>query len=489
MAVLPAAYTRRVLFNNMRCDEEEHEYVPRRHSAPRKLILKSTGHMHMGDSSTVESDDSGSHDESPANESPESPTTDSHESPTRDASTAPRKYLGLSADELMALDPQFAQPKHKISDFRFDLVQTYYLPARRGLALLPLVPKVGVSYPLLNEHNYRSLLLTVKHESYDCAPSSRTLLLVVSGRRHTWNLLDWLCLNSEGAKAQAPFLAHGDHLVVAARVPQRALAGPRRRQEERLHERCSRFLRYIVQNLPPLKLKVTVEFVPEPGGTRAMLRHVFAQYQPTLVVLGNKLTNLNFRYTAPGRERDRLLVKLSLYLIRYATVPVVVVGNGTIYHVPRGRLVTFEAPRKDSQGLIELYLGLAWRGTDISGDIAGLLALDAVLRFADMARCVSLASLAQLRLYLLLEEPYLNEVVASKVHQAHVFGKSAGRSLLLGPYRVKSLIAEEKEKGLVNDKKLKKTLSTSSSLASTTSDEKVKRSFFGKLKGWGRRKS
>lgn len=321
-----------------------------------------------------------------------------------------KSYSGMTDEELMALDPQYNTPKTSdISSFKFDSQQTYYKssPRRTSVTPTPAVASKQVIYPLSNENNYPSILLTTKHEDYDHnILTARKLLTVLSGRKHTWNLLDWL-LQTERKDSdikESGFLQNGDYLIVAALVPLKYFNANTTRKknalEDKLYKKCEHLLNYILQSLPDqlLCLKITVEFIIDvppadpmslggnkapPVGTKFMVDHIFKQYLPNLVILGNKSTNLNFKYpmrkikaslsmsaaTTPsgqgfplskfalapqmmnrGDEHEMYLIKLSSYVIKYSPVPVIVVGAlNTVVHQRNGHkplLVTFsEEPR------------------------------------------------------------------------------------------------------------------------------------------------
>lgn len=500
------------------------------------------------------------------------------------APTTRRKlFTQMTDEELMALDPQFSKPKtSNLERFKFDLVTTYYLPARRGSTVSALAVQAAaklVSYPSLNENNYKSISLTLKHQDYDHEDNeNRTLLTVISGRKHTWNSLDWLLLTAQDARKSAGFLQDGDYLVVAALVPFKYLEAEtknhskRKTAEENLYKKCDLILRYILDNLPDslIKLRITVELVMDvppynPNGstskisskfgTKMMISHLFKQYNPSLVILGNRLTNLNFKYplrirssvsSASGnkssgsglkcdREASDFLIKLSSYMVKYSTVPVILVGNSTVFHhkierKPSQSVKFFGSPqparsildippvnyRKNSavsDNSIELFTGggaspneqrSIISGTDLKAEIEDLTENSQdENRFAAMMLAISLSSLADSQLYLSVindtsVDRLSREITASRVHQAYISGpQGKSGSLLLktslgtstGAYRVKSLILyseedEKKNEKLVTEKKLRKSISRSSVSSSPAKSEvkkekekKEKRSF------------
>lgn len=508
----------------------------------------------------------------------ESAVDDTGDASAPAAGAAPRRklYVGMSDEELMALDPQFAPSRHSdLGLFRFDLhASAAAAPARRGSApaLMLLRAAKQIIYPLLNENNYRAVLLTAKHAQYDRTREPRTLLTVLSGRKHTWNAVDWLMVAGDRVHGVQLFLIDGDHLVVTALVPLRFMhPGDTRRRtlpEAHLTARASRLLAYIVDGLPShLEVKVTVEMVlDEPAvagrkqevGTKYMLHHVFRQYQPTLVVVGNRSTNLNFRYrlrstrapsqappplqlqlqpaalVVPGapalpappallqlpaqaRERDleRYLCKLLSYLVRHSPVPVVLVGNRTVFHRtaqpappvqmtftnveapqtksiynPPGGAVAERKNSASSDMSIESFCGqvsssdLVVSAESVQMEVAALAALDAESRFQQMVAVVLLALTAQLQRYLELVREHGVEglprsLLQSKTHEAYI-SKSSTANSSAAVRKVKSLISYSEEDEKMNEIKLNR--KKSASLANVPPPERKKKLFLQKMR-------
>lgn len=511
--------------------------------------------------------------------------------PPPPAATARRKlYSQMTDEELMALDPQFSKPRTSSLDgFKFDLSTTYYSNARRastgGTIASQAIPK-QVVYPSLNENNYKSMSLTVRHQGYDVEPSTtRTLLTIVSGRKHTWNSLDWLLLTGDGSSDTPAFLQDGDYLVVAGLVPLKFMEGclDQKKQhciDDKLYQKCDHLLKYILDNLPDplLRLKITVEFVldvhpPDPlasnykknqlTGTKFMLSHLFKQYQPTLVILGNKSTNLNFKYPIRKRRQrsavspapnlpihlgkiplgqsqasdnapDAHLIKISSFLIKYLTIPLILVGNSTVFHhkeaLKQNTAVTFsdskppasrsilDVPssqhRKDSATSdvsIESFTGngdsngssMLETPEELHDTIDELSQSQSETRFADMLMSVSLYSLAHSNNYLSVindesVERLSPQLLNSKVHRVYSslghgknwsLSKSNSNGTAGKAYKVKSLISyseeeEKKNEKMIQDKKLKKTASRGSVTSLKSADDKKlkkKKSIFQKL--------
>mmetsp|Transcript_8600 Transcript_8600/g.8488 ORF Transcript_8600/g.8488 Transcript_8600/m.8488 type:complete len:643 (+) Transcript_8600:98-2026(+) len=458
-----------------------------------------------------------------------------------------KSYVGMTDEELMALDPQYSTTKSKVSDveqFRFDSQKTYYLPSSRRTST-NVISKA--TYPTSNENNYKSINLTVKHNDYDLTTASRTLLTVISGRKHTWNALDWLLMI--GNKQEPSFLNDGDYLVVTSFIPAKFIKEQEKKKkhtaDELLLAKCENLLNYITRELPvDLRVKVTVEFITDQSseetsistknrtGIKYMLAHIYRQYQPMLVILGNKSTNLNFKYplrmkrnseskpsgVATGiprsslpsdlkrhslpspsafqkRKIDDFMIKFSSYIIKYSTVPVIVVGNATKFHqIPRnsrkGSGVSIYTSSNES---IESYGGTSTEekvselDLNLKAEVNNLLNLDSIDKFQLILSTISDKSLNELNSYLeALKSRDLSSsglkfddsvVFNSKMHSIynsqlnnHNNHQNNGDKM----YKVKSMISYDEEEEIKNDKirnnKKDKSLNSINSTKSTKAD-------------------
>ncbi|EMG47887.1 hypothetical protein G210_1630 [Candida maltosa Xu316] len=295
----------------------------------------------------------------------EDTTSSGNNSPTLTAtntvpSTRRKSYAGMTDEELMALDPQFQTSKSKFNNldkFKFDNQQTYYLsPSSRRSStgnndsVVAQLSKKQ-TYPTSNENNYKSISLTVKYGDLLQGDFKRTILTIISGRRHSWSSVDWLFSIKEDLQKSDNLLVDGDHLIVAGLIPLKFVKDYCNNKKNKaslddyLFEKCSNLLSYLMEYISSLdlKLKVTVEFVidyddeGEPQsitnaskilrGDKYMLDHLFKQYQPNLIVIGNKSSNLNFKYPIKmNKLNNQYLIKISSYIVKYSTIPVILVG-------------------------------------------------------------------------------------------------------------------------------------------------------------------
>lgn len=484
---------------------------------------------------------------------------DNEEDPVNAPPPRRKLYSGMTDEELMALDPQFTTTKPKVSlvdQFKFDLQTTYYLPAKRTSVLGPSATSSTprLVYPSSNENNYKSISLTLKHTHYELVESKRTLLTIISGRKHSWNSLDWLVMPIPGTDIPT-FLQNGDYLVVTALLPAKTtVSGEKRRgstlaEELTYYKKCENILNYIIRILPrqELKLKITVEFVLEPPpmnamatksqlrGMKLLLTKIYNQYHPTMVVVGNRSTNLNFKYplrvrktssaipTSPPPNRpfggpkinDRYLIKLSSYLVKYSTVPVILVGNkcsflwSTRQARRKGSAISQNSSDDDDslESDIKSFSGKTELETTLFNTVTSIRESDSETRFKELAILISDRSLEDSRNY--LESLKTRDLEGNSIKfdesvefnsKIHSIYKSQSNSLLArtngeGAYKVKSLISydpveEKKNEEIRNSKKLEKIKSSTSSKVSAVSSResssssqkvKPKKSFWKKI--------
>lgn len=268
---------------------------------------------------------------------------------------------GVTDEELLAMDPQFqsTSSKHDLTKFRFDFAGRpgYCAPAPLKAPATLVKPRRRLSmspYASSNENNYRLVSFLAQHQDYSNM-FGRTILITISGRRHSWNALDWIL---DGPNS---ILRDGDYLVVASLVLRQVWQkkGPKA-ATALIHKKGEAILNYIMHHkgleAAQCKVKLSVEIAVEPeppvvglpfvtspqekkpaAGGKYLLRQLFSQYLPSILVLGTKLLSLNFRYTRTIKNspRDLFLLKFSLYAAKYLPVPVVFVGSQTKYGRPR----------------------------------------------------------------------------------------------------------------------------------------------------------
>lgn len=259
-----------------------------------------------------------------------------------------KSYAGMTDEELLALDPQYNTTRSKtssIDQFKFDSQKTYYLSTPKKTTTS--APKPNTTYPTSNVNNYKSINLTVKHNNLDQIKYSRTLLTIISGRRHTWNSIDWLFSINQTINESSSFLQDGDYLIITALIPRKFTQSYNSKKlDEYLYKKCENLLNYFLSNqnlllVNDLKIKLTIEFVLDNSddahktGYKYMINNLCNQYQPNLLIIGTKSSNFNFKYPIQfeqAKNKNAYLIRLSSYIIKYSPVPVILVGQGTKYH-------------------------------------------------------------------------------------------------------------------------------------------------------------
>ncbi|EGV65309.1 hypothetical protein PSN45_002541 [Yamadazyma tenuis] len=289
------------------------------------------------------------------------------------AKTRRKSYSDMTPEELIALDPQFQTTKSKIDQFKFDSQKTYYLSERKSV----VVPKLE-SHRLKPSSNYKSVNLNYKHDHFRL---QRTILTLVDGTTHTMGSLVWML--------QSNFLSDGDHVIIGSLLPTSAAD-----DSSSIFKKCEQLISSFLQQLKPdLVLKVTVDYVinePIQGATtkkdkdvlnyKVFINNLFNQYTPNLLVFGNKCTNPNFKYPMKLKNKnnkDKYLIKFSSYLIKYSTIPVILVNSHVRVSKPRKHSLGSTASIGSSQSSIE---SVSVKLEDINNDMD---------RFEEMMRRVS----------------------------------------------------------------------------------------------------
>lgn len=495
------------LFGNVATPFKKRKKLP---DPPSKSILKNKYTLqdvaNIPDSSAIEMSDSDS-DEDPLL----SKLADKVQAQPRRKS-----YSEMTDEELMELDPQYKMTKPKSTDlgsFKFDSQTTYYLPAARRSSTTTALLKQG--YPSSNENNYKSISLTVKHEDYDRIYLKRTLLTIISGRKHTWSSLDWL-LNVDKIKNKISFLQDGDYLIVASLIPNlfiKEYQSKKKNFAEFLYKKCQNLLNYIIELLPAdLKMKITIEFVTDRAeqhglsekhaisGNKYMLSHLYKQYQPTLLILGNKSTNINFKYPvkmSSSGDKKEYLLKLSSYVIKYSSIPVICVGNTLVSKSQVDKApatISFageieQTLRKDSVCSIDSVESFTGEESPISSKLDQMLFSRSEDRFKNMMIEISDNSLNDANQYLTAINSKTDNIrINEKVHnmyksQTNSSCKSNNKQNPASIYKVKSMISYNEEEEDKNEKmrKEKRRSSVHQKEAKEAPTIQKKQSFWKKL--------
>ncbi|ODV82868.1 hypothetical protein CANARDRAFT_182148, partial [[Candida] arabinofermentans NRRL YB-2248] len=198
-------------------------------------------------------------------------------------------------------------------------------------------------YPTEPIITHDACTLTKKHQDFDKLYSgqlkpktaklpNRNILCYVSGRRHTWVSIDWICNR---------LLEDGDTLIVIASINPKSSSSLRRRlssttprsaspppliSEENIKKSpeyakivTENLMKYILAITNPRKIiKITIEFAV--GSTKDVLKDMYSLYLPSIVVIAAKPSMAeSTKSWATSRITDRL--------VKNFPVPVIIVPS------------------------------------------------------------------------------------------------------------------------------------------------------------------
>ncbi|KAG7664803.1 uncharacterized protein J8A68_001685 [[Candida] subhashii] len=204
-----------------------------------------------------------------------------------------------------------------------------------------------VMYPTERIVTHRCASVTKRHRLYDKLYKyqlyplkpilpNRTILVFLSGRKHTWVALDWILQK---------FIENGDNIIVVSAINSASLFDSKRKSRrgssytspirnhpttpimrfrqrtkpENLINITNDIMSYIMQIINPnIIAKITVEIVA--GKTKDVLKEMYHLYEPNLVCTGTKP---NSRTGAPLKSWNSS--KLTDRLVKNFTLPVIVV--------------------------------------------------------------------------------------------------------------------------------------------------------------------
>ena len=200
----------------------------------------------------------------------------------------------------------------------------------------PIITHRGCTYSKLHkdyENLYLNKLNNKEHGFLKPVLALRTILVYISGRKHTWVALDWILRN---------FIEHGDTVIVVSAVNSPDLLNPKRRNSyysphsfappksalgrfkmrnkpEYINFIARNVMSYIMEVINPNVIaKITVEIAV--GKTKDVLKEMYKLYEPNLVSTGTKP---NSKIGAP--LRSWLSSKLTDRLVKNFPLPVIVV--------------------------------------------------------------------------------------------------------------------------------------------------------------------
>ncbi|CCE79714.1 Piso0_001798 [Millerozyma farinosa CBS 7064] len=205
----------------------------------------------------------------------------------------------------------------------------FYNTPRAAYPTTPIITHRGCTYTKTHrdfENLYSYDLFSKEHNYLRPVLPSRTILVYISGRRHSWVALDWVLHN---------YIEHGDTVVISSAVPPEIVASKRRRKSAYSSYRGSNsrvrskpkpqylklashnIMRYALEVVnPDIIAKISVDLTV--GYTKDVLKDMYKLYEPNLVCLGAKQ---NSRISAPLRSwrsskiTDRLVKNFPLPVI------------------------------------------------------------------------------------------------------------------------------------------------------------------------------
>ncbi|ANZ75177.1 BA75_02289T0 [Komagataella pastoris] len=253
-----------------------------------------------------------------------------------------KSYAGMTDEEVLALDKQFAHASLDLDSFSFtsqlSKPSSYYQSAStstkttygktgysREYPTRPVVslgsygltmshvgvdtPKPVERYPSVSvpESNAKKeisrYLQRVNASVLESTPRYRVILTVISGRKHTWSSLDYILRD---------LVQDNDHVVVVASLPVRESSNKAKinssienRNDKGLYQApksfdvdlehtkavCENIQRYCLETLReshnPAKIRVSVELL-NCKSSKQCLKDMYKLYQPVLTVLGIK---------------------------------------------------------------------------------------------------------------------------------------------------------------------------------------------------------
>ncbi|KAK6460206.1 hypothetical protein DFJ63DRAFT_320970 [Scheffersomyces coipomensis] len=212
------------------------------------------------------------------------------------------------------------------------------LPKRPEYPTSPILTHRGCTLSKKHKHFeklYKNALISssTKQKLKPVLPH-RSILIYLSGRKHTWVALDWILNN---------FLENGDSIIICCSINSSSILHHKKRKNSFysphgflppttpksrfLHRNkpemvpviCQNLMDYIETILNPNKIiKITIEFLV--GPTKLVLKEMYKLYEPNLVCTGTKP---NLRISAPLRSWNSS--KLTDRLVKNFPLPVIVV--------------------------------------------------------------------------------------------------------------------------------------------------------------------
>lgn len=389
--------------------------------------------------------------------------------PAVPASVKPRRksFAGMSDEELIALENSYTTKSSlNIDSFNFKNEPSFLPPVgstapkvqsspSTANSSTPLSPTSATSpekpYPSRPVVEHGACCISAQHKDYDREFSQecgRVLLSCITGRKHTWNAIDYIFND---------LAIDGDHVVITSHIPIREVEETTGQKTTKLlnrhndtaddedfegsknfnisslliYTKCQNIMKYLLAKLKKrgLKLKVSVEII-NCETSADLIEDSVLLYKPHLVIIGSKTedtylqrssthssissnefadhrpiynrknsSSLGKGYNGYYRVAGSKCMKLTSYVIHNSHVPVIVVN--TNYYPHR---IKFKSPftkAEDEQQKIDSVIESSSDESEDSDD--ELLGDDpmrfknSLLRISDSSRAKSINDINQLK--------------------------------------------------------------------------------------------
>lgn len=267
-----------------------------------------------------------------------------------------KSLVEMTAEELLAMDAQFRTGVN-LDEFKFD--GDNYLPFHNLSSIDSKKPKNGLpnidklvgnivtvnnrkllktnsinfnSYTVSFRHRLMTKFIDQTYESFetdeeedeeedDERPESlRELIVYISGRRHTWDSINWVLKN---------FLVDGDHLVIISQLPPENNSNVDYKDElidcDFIKSKADALSSYIFKaiellNKQDLKISITIEFIKD-SSVKNLIKNSINLYNPNFFIISSLISNrLSIRF-----ENNH--VKLPYYLMKNLNLSTIIIPD------------------------------------------------------------------------------------------------------------------------------------------------------------------
>lgn len=231
-------------------------------------------------------------------------------------------------ESIRSPSPNARSPIH--SPLRNNSMSSFYMAPRLDYPTTPIITHRGCTYSRVHKDfkDLYAMKLFNKENGYlkPILPL-RTILVYISGRKHTWVALDWI-LNK--------FIEQGDTVVIVAainhqlgttrksgyhkKLPQGISPRARSRNKpENIKVIAQNIMKYALEVVNPnIIAKISIELAL--GKSREVLKEMYKLYEPNLVSTGSKA---NLKRSAPLKSWTSS--KISDRLVKNSPLPIIVV--------------------------------------------------------------------------------------------------------------------------------------------------------------------